>query len=153
MKLCRQYQGMEPHKGGFLVHTDCADIWVCFVTPEIVRVRVAFDRKLEEESYVLATTAWADRLDPLFGDSRTRVEPVAPRVEEDGDSIRFSTGAVRLELGKDPLGFRLYNAAGDLLTPTWRAPPTPWIPTGASPTTAAWRRTTASTASGRRPAR
>lgn len=115
MKLCRQYQGMEPHKGGFLVHTNCADIWGCFVTPEIVRVRVAFDRKLEEESYVLATTAWADRLDPLFGDSRTRVEPVAPRVEEDGDSVRFATGAVRLELGKDPLGFRLYNAAGDLL--------------------------------------
>ena len=78
MYLCKQIQSMERLDGAFLFHTNCADIKVCFVTDEIVRVRVAFDRELAEESYVLATTAWEDRLDGMFGAERTRVQPVTP---------------------------------------------------------------------------
>ena len=73
MYLCKEIQSMERLDGAFLFHTNCADIKVCFVTDEIVRVRVAFDRELAEESYILSTTAWEDRLDGLFGAERTRV--------------------------------------------------------------------------------
>lgn len=44
---------MERKDGAFLLHTDNADIKVCFVTDEIVRVRASFDHELAEESYIL----------------------------------------------------------------------------------------------------
>ena len=115
MDLCKEFRGMDRQDGCFLLHTNCADIKVCFVTEEIVRIRVAFDRELAEESYVLPTTAWADRRDGLFEGERTRLTPVDPQVEESDAAITFATAAVRLVFHKDPLGFALYNAAGDLL--------------------------------------
>ena len=118
MNLCKQIQSMERLDGAFLFHTNCADIKVCFVTDEIVRIRVAFDRELAEESYVLATTAWEDRLDGLFAGERTRVVPVAPTVTVADEAITFETAAVRLVAERDPLCFKLYDKA-----------PTPWTPT------------------------
>lgn len=115
MHLCKNIQGMERRGGAYLFHTNCADILICFVTDEIARVRVSFDRELAEESYVLATTAWEDRLDGLFDGERTRVAPVEPALTETEKAYVFETAAVRLELGKDPLGVRLFNKAGDLL--------------------------------------
>ena len=70
MKICSVLTSMERQDGAFLLHANCADIKVCFVTDEIVRVRASFDKELAEESYVLATTAWEDRLDPLFEGER-----------------------------------------------------------------------------------
>ena len=57
MEICSRFTGMERKDGAFLLHTDNADIKVCFVTDEIVRVRASFDHELAEESYVLMTTA------------------------------------------------------------------------------------------------
>ena len=65
MEICSRFTGMERKNGAFLLHTDNADIKVCFVTDEIVRVRASFDHELAEESYVLMTTAWEDRIKPL----------------------------------------------------------------------------------------
>ena len=65
MEICSRFTGMERKDGAFLLHTDNADIKVCFVTDEIVRVRASFDHELAEESYVLMTTAWEDRIKPL----------------------------------------------------------------------------------------
>ena len=115
MNLCKQIQSMERLDGAFLFHTNCADIKVCFVTDEIVRIRVAFDRELAEESYVLATTAWEDRLDGLFASERTRVAPVAPTVTVADEAITFETAAVRLVAERDPLCFKLYDKDGVLL--------------------------------------
>ena len=56
MEICSRFTGMERKDGAFLLHTDNADIKVCFVTGEIVRVRASFDHELAEESYVLMTT-------------------------------------------------------------------------------------------------
>ena len=39
MEICSRFTGMERKDGAFLLHTDNADIKVCFVTDEIVRVR------------------------------------------------------------------------------------------------------------------
>ena len=69
MDICRKITGLDRLTGATLVHTNCADLKIVFVTEEIVRVRASFDKELAEESYVLMTTAWEDRLDPLFGGS------------------------------------------------------------------------------------
>ena len=115
MYLCKQIQSMERLDGAFLFHTNCADIKVCFVTDEIVRVRVAFDRQLAEESYILSTTAWEDRLDGLFGAERTRVQPVTPEVTVTDEAVTFQTAAVRLVAERSPLCFKLYDKDGTLL--------------------------------------
>ena len=115
MYLCKEIQSMERLDGAFLFHTNCADIKVCFVTDEIVRVRVSFDKELAEESYVLSTTAWEDRLDGLFPRERTRLEPVQPQVTETAGGYTFQTAAVRLEVDRSPLCFKLYDKEGDLL--------------------------------------
>ena len=65
MEICSRFTGMERKNGAFLLHTDNANVKVCFVTDEIVRVRASFDHELAEESYVLMTTAWEDRIKPL----------------------------------------------------------------------------------------
>ena len=115
MKICSVLTSMERQDGAFLLHANCADIKVCFVTDEIVRVRASFDKELAEESYVLATTAWEDRLDPLFEGERTRVQPVQPAVADEKDSVTFTTAKLRLVVDKDPLSFKLYNGEGELL--------------------------------------
>lgn len=115
MKICSVLTSMERLGDAFLLHTNCADVKVCFVTDEIVRVRASFDKELAEESYVLATTAWEDRLDPLFEGERTRVQAVTPVVADEKEAITFTTDKLRLVVDKDPISFKLYNADGDLL--------------------------------------
>ena len=109
MKICKEYRGYEAGNGVYLIHTNCADIGVCFVTDEIVRVRVSFDKEMAEESYILSTTAWEDRLDGLFAGERTRKEPAPAVVEETAESLEFTTPALRLSMQKDPLCFKLYD--------------------------------------------
>ncbi len=112
MDICSKITGMERRDGAFILHANCADIKVVFVTDEIARVRVAFDRELAEESYILATTAWEDRLDPLFEGERTRLTPVEPALTETEKTLTFATAKLRLEVDKDPLCVRLYDAEG-----------------------------------------
>lgn len=115
MEICSKVIGMDRLDGAFLIHTDCADIKICFVTDEIVRVRASFDKEMAEESYVLATTAWEDRLDSMFQGERTRVQPVQPVVTEDERAICFDSGKLRLEVEKDPLCVMLYDGQGTQL--------------------------------------
>lgn len=112
MDICRAITGLEKQDGCFLAHTNCADLKIVFVTDEIVRVRASFDKEMAEESYVLMTTAWEDRLDPLFEGQRTRVTPVGPKVTEGEKTIIFETAALRLEIDRDPICIRLYDAEG-----------------------------------------
>ncbi len=115
MKICTKFTGFEPADGGmYLVHTDGCDIKICFVTDEIVRVRANFDNEFPEESYVLNTVAWEDRLDPMFPE-RNHVTPVTPTVTEDDKSLTFTSAELKLAIDKDPLCFSLYDADGTLL--------------------------------------
>lgn len=45
MEICSRFTGMERKNGAFLLHTDNADVKVCFVTDEIVRVRASFGQR------------------------------------------------------------------------------------------------------------
>ena len=110
MEICSRFTGMERKDGAFLLHTDNADVKVCFVTDEIVRVRASFDHELAEESYILMTTAWEDRMDDLFKGERTRGEPFAAEGTEDDKTITFATGKVTLVVEKDPINFKLLSA-------------------------------------------
>ena len=122
MEICSRFTGMARKDGAFLLHTDNADVKVCFVTDEIVRVRASFDHELAEESYILMTTAWEDRMDDLFKGERTRVEPFAAEVTEDDKTITFATGKVSC----CPLTARSCTA------------PCPATPSSRTPTTALW---------------
>ena len=44
MDICSQYLSTEKIGKAYLVHTNCADIKIIFVTDEIVRMRVSFDK-------------------------------------------------------------------------------------------------------------
>ena len=123
MDICRKITGIEKNDGFFLIHTNCADLKVVFVTDEIVRVRASFDKELAEESYVLMTTAWEDRLDPLFEGQRKRLTPVEPRLTEGEKTLVFESAALRLELDRDPICIRLYDRAGTELYSTLTGSP------------------------------
>ncbi len=118
MDICKKITGYEKCNGYCLVHTNCAVLKIVFVTDEIVRVRASFDKELAEESYVLMTTAWEDRLDPLFEGQRIRLAPVEPKFTESEKTLTFESAALRLELDKDPLCIRLYDAEGTELYST-----------------------------------
>ncbi len=115
MKICSRFESMEALNGAYLIHTNCADIKVCFVTEEIVRIRASFDKEMAEESYILTTTAWEDRMDDFLAGERTRKEAAAAEVTEEEGNITFVTAAVRLVLQKNPIGFKLYDKEGSLL--------------------------------------
>ena len=123
MDICRKITGLDRLTGATLVHTNCADLKIVFVTDEIVRVRASFDKELAEESYILMTTAWEDRLDPLFEGQRTRVNPVEPKITEGEKTIVFESAALRLELDRDPICIRLYDAEGTELYSTLSGSP------------------------------
>ena len=123
MDICRKITGLEKRDGYTLVHTDCCDIKIVFLTDEIVRVRASFDKELAEESYILMTTAWEDRLDPLFEGQRTRLEPVAAKLAEGEKTIVFESAALRLELDRDPICIRLYDKDGTGLYSTLAGSP------------------------------
>ena len=76
MEICSRFTGMERKNSAFLLHTDNANVKVCFVTDEIVRVRASFDHELAEESYVLMTTAWEDRIKLLPDAALYRSTPI-----------------------------------------------------------------------------
>ena len=122
MEICSRFTGMERKDGAFLLHTDNADIKVCFVTDEIVRVRASFDHELAEEPYVLMTTAWEDRIKPLSDVALYR----STRIHHTPDSYtkRELVGARPLHLAyarpfchlKAPLGLSLLRCAAQTRT-------------------------------------
>ncbi len=144
---------MERQDGAFLLTANCADIKVCFVTRrDRVRVGPPSTRNLAEESYVLATTAWETDWTPLLRGSAPACSLSSPPWPTRKDSVTFTTAKLRLVVDKDPLSFKLYNGEGRASLHDLPGNPFVLDSKHAWSTTAAWRRTTASTASAKRPA-
>ena len=120
MEILRHILRVKEDEGFFRVLTDGPELRVVFVTDEILRVRASFDRAFREESYVLMTTAWEDRLDPLFAGERVRVTPAAATLTEMATGYAIESAALRLELDRGPACLRLYDREGALL---WSALP------------------------------
>lgn len=104
----------EKRENFVLIHTDAADVKVCFVTDEIVRVRASFDKVFAEESYVLDTVAWEDRLDFLFPE-RKHIKCADINITDEDGVLTLSSSALVLRIQKAPLSFSLFDIDGDLL--------------------------------------
>ncbi len=110
--ILRKFESIEKIPEGWLIHGDCADVKLVFMSDDVIRIRVSFDRTFPEESYALITTAWEDRLDGLFEGERRRVAPLEVQCRETEKSLDFVTSTLRLELNKAPFSFSLYDGGG-----------------------------------------
>ena len=115
MQIVKKIESLSKDGKFYIVHTDNADIKIYFLTDEIIRIRVSFDKKFKEESYVLSTVGWDDRLDGVLGEYRKKIDPIKPEIKEDEDQILFKTAKLNLVLDKKSIGFCLYDIDGDLL--------------------------------------
>ena len=115
MQIVKKIESLYKDGKFYIVHTNNADIKIYFLTDEIIRIRVSFDKKFKEESYVLSTVGWDDRLDGVLGEYRKKIDPIKPEIKEDEDQILFKTAKLKLVLDKKSIGFSLYDIDGDLL--------------------------------------
>ena len=115
MQIVKKIESLSKDGKFYIVHTDNADIKIYFLTDEIIRIRASFDKKFKEESYVLSTVGWDDRLDGVLGEYRKKIDPIKPEIKEDEDQILFKTAKLKLVLDKKSIGFSLYDIDGDLL--------------------------------------
>ena len=110
--ILKQFQSIEKTPNGYLLHGDCADAMLVFLSDDVIRLRVSFEKKFPEASYTLVTTAWEDRLDPLFAGERTRITALDVPCEDAGETLVFRTATLKLVLKKEPFSFSLYTAQG-----------------------------------------
>ena len=115
MEICSRFTGMERKNGAFLLHTDNADIKVCFVTDEIVRVRASFDHELAEEPYVLMTTAWEDRIKLLPDAALYRSTLIHHTLQFYAKRELVGAGPLHLACGKTVPSLKV--PAGDFIVP------------------------------------
>ena len=92
MDILHEILSYQKQNGAYILQGDCADIKLLFLTDEIVRLRVSFNRDFAEESYVLMTTAWDDRLDGLFAGERKKITPYDPEFKDENGLLTFNTG-------------------------------------------------------------
>lgn len=113
--LLRKYVSHEKTENGWLIHGDTADVMLVFMTDDIVRIRVSFTGEFREESYTLVTTAWADRLDPLFEGERQRIDSLSVACKENDKELTFVTATMQLVLRKEPFSFAAYDNDGNAI--------------------------------------
>ena len=115
--LLRSFESFEKTENGYLIHGDAADVKLVFMTDDIIRIRVHFDKgtPMEEESYTLVTTAWEDRMDTLLKDERTRITALDVPCAEDDKALTFETAHLTLKLFKKPFHFELFDKSGKLI--------------------------------------
>ena len=113
--LVNRLLSYEKTENGWLLHADTADVLLVFLTDDIVRIRVNFDRRFDEASYTLVTTAWADRLDPLFEGERRRIQALDVACTETEKELVFETATLCLRLRKQPFSFKLLDREGRTL--------------------------------------
>ncbi|MCR5675288.1 MAG: DUF4968 domain-containing protein [Lachnospiraceae bacterium] len=124
MEICGKLISLEETAEGWLAHLDHGRMRIVFMTDRILRLRVSFDEtEVPDASYVLQTTAWEDRLDPLFGEERTRLTPQRAEREDAGEEILLKTRALTLAVRPDPLNIRLLDADGAVLYEALRGNP------------------------------
>ena len=108
--LLKKFLSIEKTHNGYLIHGDNADVMLVFMTDDIIRIRVSFNREFPEQSYALIHTAWEDRLDTLFENERERISALNVNYEETDKALSFSTSKLKLVLKKQPFSFSLYDS-------------------------------------------
>ena len=113
--LITKFENIKKINNGYIVSTDSADIMLIFLTDDIVRIRVSFNKEFKESSYALVTTAWKDELDQLFQNERQHIKALDIPYAEDQFQLEFKTKNIKLLLNKNPLYFTIYDTQGTLL--------------------------------------
>lgn len=113
MKQLNLVKGYSNKEGLWYVETDTGMALLCFMTDDVIRIRVSFDRKFAEESYILTMTAWEDRFDSFLGSERRRITPVNVSVQDDDKTLVFQTRTLKLVLYKENFAIVLYNVKGE----------------------------------------
>ena len=54
--LVKRFEACEKTENGYLIRADGADVLLIFLSDDVIRIRVSFDRHVEEASYALVTT-------------------------------------------------------------------------------------------------
>ena len=110
--ILREYKSHEKTESGYIIHGDCADVLLVFMTDDIIRIRVSFTREFPERSYSLIHTSWPDENDELFSGERERIKALDIECECDDEKLTFRTGTLKLIMKKYPLSFSLYDSNG-----------------------------------------
>lgn len=113
--MLNKFRSIKKTKNGYYISGDNADVKIVFMSDDVIRIRTSFDRKFEEASYALVTTAWDDELDTLFKQERTRIRPLDVPYQETDRRVMFKTGKVTLVLRKEPFSFQLFDADNRLV--------------------------------------
>ncbi len=113
--LLKQFESIEKTANGYIIHGDAADVMLVFMTSDLIRIRVSFDRQFPERSYTLVTTAWEDAMDELLSGERKRITALDVPFEEKDKELVFRTETLELHLLKKPFSFRLYTREGKLI--------------------------------------
>lgn len=96
--------------------TSGPEIRLLLLTPEVLRIRASFDGNFEEASYSLVTTAWEDRLDPVLGKERTRVDPLPFTIAaEEDDHVLLSGGRLTVRVDRNPFAITVTDQDGQVL--------------------------------------
>lgn len=111
----KHYRETIKTENGYIIKGEEADIKLIFMTDDVIRIRVSFDRSFKEASYALVTTAWEDRLDTLLKDERTRITAKDIPYTDNGDKLTFKTRTLTLVMSKSPVSFQLYDSTGALI--------------------------------------
>lgn len=113
--ILKKYSDIKEIKNGYLISADGADVKLIFMTDDIIRIRVSFDKKFEEASYSLVKTAWEDKLDNIFSEEREKITPLSITYKENNKEIIFKTKSLKLVLNKVPFGFKLFDLDNNLI--------------------------------------
>jgi alpha-glucosidase len=113
--LVKEYKSISNEENGYLIQTNSAAVKLIFLTDDIIRIRVSFDKVFEEASYALVTTAWEDKLDELFKNERVRIKALNINYEEYNDKLIFKTKTLKLILMKKPFQFKIYDQNQNLI--------------------------------------
>lgn len=111
----RKFKEISKTHLGYDIATDGPVIRMIFLTDDIIRIRASFDGTFSEASYCLALTAWEDDLDGLLGADRNRIAPLDIPVEDKGEYLLFTTETLRIQLVKEPFGFRVFDEKGRMI--------------------------------------
>ena len=109
MIIAKELLTIEDRKNNFLIKTNGPYINIYFMTDDILRIRVSFDKEFLEESYILTLTAWEDRFDKFLAGDRKKIEALSIGYKEDDEKITFTTKTLQVFINKNPYSLEIFN--------------------------------------------
>ncbi|MGG2196353.1 TIM-barrel domain-containing protein [Paenibacillus validus] len=95
--------------------TNAARYRIILMKDEVIRIRCSFDEQfVEEASYVLAMTAWEDKLDSIV-DGRKKIEALPVNYQDSDTQFVLSTQKLNVIIHKQPFAIEIQDKQGTVL--------------------------------------